>query len=113
MVKPACNENVREMILSLSSESQKFKYITAVSIKDTKADDNGIMRSTFGSIMFEPEVSKPKVEEDPTPDHEGCCCDNIFAELDKDDGVIDAEISLCPNGRILGGRLWRLNMELL
>ena len=64
--------------------------------KRRKADDNGIMRSTFGSIMFEPEVAKPKVEEDPTPDHEGCCCENIFIELDKDDdGIIDeAEISL-------------------
>ena len=64
--------------------------------KRRKADDNGIMRSTFGSIMFEPEVTKPKVDEDTTPDHDGCCCDNIFIELDKDDdGIIDeAEISL-------------------
>ena len=46
--------------------------------------------------MFEPEVTKPKVDEDTTPDHDGCCCDNIFTELDKDDdGIIDeAEISL-------------------
>ena len=59
------------------------------------ADSNGVMRSTFGSIMFDTEVVKTKVE-DTTPDHDGCCCDNIFIELDKDDdGIIDeAEISL-------------------
>ena len=60
--------------------------------KRRKADKNGIMRSTFGSIMFEEEAVKTVVEE--TPDVEQPTWDEIFGELDKNQNMIIDEADL-------------------
>ena len=62
--------------------------------KRRKADKDGIMRSTFGSIMFEEEKVKTVVEETPDIEPDEPTWDDIFGELDKNKNMIIDEADL-------------------
>ena len=62
--------------------------------KRRKADKDGIMRSTFGSIMFEEEKVKTVIEETPDIEPDEPTEDSIFEELDKDKNMIIDEADL-------------------
>lgn len=62
--------------------------------KRRKADKDGVMRSTFGSIMFEEEKVKTVVEETPDIEPDEPTWDDIFGELDKNKNMIIDEADL-------------------
>lgn len=67
--------------------------------KRRKADSDGIMRSTFGSIMFAEEPIKTIVEDTPDIEPDGPTWDEIFGELDKDKNMVidEADVSHSVN----------------
>lgn len=62
--------------------------------KRRKADSDGIMRSTFGSIMFAEEPVKTVVEDTPDIEPDKPTWDEIFGELDKNENMIIDEADL-------------------
>lgn len=73
---------------AMKKEYERLGFHLQRLYKRRKADDNGIMRSTFGSIM-EP-ITKSKSSINNSGGNSGCDCKDIFEQLDTDnDGVID------------------------
>lgn len=73
---------------SMKKEYERLGFHLQRLYKRRKADDNGIMRSTFGSIM-DPIETTSKVSSSVDTDTD-CNCDDILADLDADqDGIID------------------------
>ena len=79
--------NHMSKIQSMKKEYERLGFHLQRLYKRRKADDSGIMRSTFGTIM-EPVVATTSVSKD--DDNNGCNCEDILIDLDKNnDGIID------------------------
>ena len=78
---------------SMKKEYERLGFHLQRLYKRRKADVNGIMRSTFGSIM-EP-ITETTYSNSNSGNNNGCSCEEIFAELDTNNNkVIDrAEVS--------------------
>lgn len=73
---------------SMKKEYERLGFHLQRLYKRRKADDAGIMRSTFGSIMDPIETTRTKVEDNESDNN--CDCDDILADLDADqDGIVD------------------------
>ena len=81
--------NHMSKIQSMKKEYERLGFHLQRLYKRRKADDSGIMRSTFGTIM-EPVVVTTSVSKDDDNGNNGCNCDDILIDLDKNnDGIID------------------------
>lgn len=89
--------NHMSKIQSMKKEYERLGFHLQRLYKRRKADSNGIMRSTFGTIM-DPVTetvtsnsgSSGGTEEDTGGSESGSSCEDILADLDKDqDGIID------------------------
>lgn len=81
--------NHMSKIQSMKKEYERLGFHLQRLYKRRKADDSGIMRSTFGTIM-EPVVATTSVSKDDDNGNNGCNCDDILIDLDKNnDGIID------------------------
>lgn len=80
-------------IQSMKKEYERLGFHLQRLYKRRKADSNGIMRSTFGTIMdpiTETITSNSGNSGGTDEDTGGCNCDDILANLDKNqDGVVD------------------------
>lgn len=81
--------NHMSKIQSMKKEYERLGFHLQRLYKRRKADDSGIMRSTFGTIM-EPVVATTSVSKDDNNNGCNCNCDDILIDLDKNnDGIID------------------------
>lgn len=80
-------------IQSMKKEYERLGFHLQRLYKRRKADSNGIMRSTFGTIMdpiTETTTSNSGSSGGTDEDTSGCNCDDILADLDENqDGIVD------------------------
>lgn len=80
-------------IQSMKKEYERLGFHLQRLYKRRKADSNGIMRSTFGTIMdpiTETTTSNSGSSGETDEDTSGCNCDDILADLDENqDGIVD------------------------
>lgn len=74
---------------SMKKDYERMGFHLQRLYKRRKADANGVMRSTFGSIM-EPVESTTTSTNNQTPSTPGHDCNDIWADLDQNqDGIVD------------------------
>lgn len=86
--------NHMSKLQSMKKEYERLGFHLQRLYKRRKADSNGIMRSTFGSIMEPITASAYSTSTDSSSGNgsngDGCDCEDILEQLDKNkDGVID------------------------
>ena len=79
--------NHMSKLQSMKKEYERVGFHLQRLYKRRKADENGVMRSTFGSIMETPNYRSGSANSGSEGGH---CCEDLWQEIDKnDDGKID------------------------